>query len=147
MKLSWIIANGPSGYLDMALPKLEVIADTYLSVNTPVQCAVAGWLRSADVIQRQVKARIEKNFCVVRDEIARTGRGECLPAEGGWYAVFRSPSIVAEGEWAVRLLEEGGVLVHPGFFFDFQEEGHFVVSLLLHPEKFAEGVRRLCRRI
>jgi alanine-synthesizing transaminase len=147
MKLSWIIANGPPGYLDQALPKLEVIADTYLSVNTPAQLACLDWLKSADVIQRQVASRTESNFQFLRQEVARTGRGECLPVEGGWYAVLRVPSIVPESEWAVRLLEDGGVLVHPGFFFDFQEEGFIVVGLLLPPEKFAEGVERLCRRI
>jgi alanine-synthesizing transaminase len=147
MKLSWIMANGPKGYLAQALPRLEVIADTFLSVNTPVQQAAARWLSGALEIQDQVRARVETNYRLLRDEIIRTGKGECLPLVGGWYAVLHLPSVVPDGEWAVRLLTEDGVLVHPGFFFDFQDEGYVVVSLLLSQEKFAEGIRRLCRKI
>jgi alanine-synthesizing transaminase len=147
MKLSWLIANGPAGYLDQALPRLEVIADTYLSVNTPVQQAAAGWLSSAEVIQRQVRVRVEDNLRFLHEALVGVGRGECLPVEGGWYAVIKAYSVVPEGDWALSLLEQDKVLVHPGFFFDFQEEGFIVVSLLLPPEKFKEGVRRLCRKI
>jgi hypothetical protein len=94
-----------------------------------------------------VKARVEGNYRFVRDEITRTGKGECLPVEGGWYAVLKIPSAVPEEGWAVRLLAEDSVLVHPGFFFDFQDEGYIVVSLLLPLEKFVEGIRRLARKI
>jgi aspartate/methionine/tyrosine aminotransferase len=147
MKLSWLMANGPAEYLAKALPRLEVIADTFLSVNTPVQQAAAKWLNAALGIQGQVRARVEGNARFLRDEFGRPGIAEVLPVEGGWYAVLKVPSAVPEGEWAVSLLIEDGVLVHPGFFFDFQEEGYIVVSLLLPPEKFAEGIRRLCGKI
>jgi len=147
MKLSWIMANGPAEYLAQALPRLEVIADTFLSVNTPVQLAAAQWLSAATGIQGQVKKRVEGNCRFVRDEFMRTGKGECLPVEGGWYAVLKIPSAVPEGDWAVRLLAEDHVLAHPGFFFDFQDEGYIVISLLLPPERFAEGIRRMGRKI
>jgi hypothetical protein len=147
MKLSWLIVNGPAGYLSAALPRLEVIADTYLSVNTPVQHAAVAWLPSAQDIQGQVRARLEENYRFLREEATRSRKAECLPVEGGWYAVLKSPSVIAGAEWAVRLLEEEGVLAHPGFFFDFQEEGFIVVSLLLPADRFADGVRRLLQKI
>lgn len=140
MKLAWIMANGPQEVLKEALGRLEVIADTYLSVNTPVQNAAVTWLPQASVIQEQIKARTETNLAAVRSWAPKAGFSLC-PVEGGWYAVVQRRLDLPEDEWAVRLLEEKHVYVHPGFYFDFEEEGYLVLSLLTSPETFRKGLQ------
>jgi aspartate/methionine/tyrosine aminotransferase len=141
MKLGWIAANGPKKQVDAALARLEVIADTYLSVNTPVQNAAGVWLPARAVIRDQVMARVRANY----DHLVRTASDivKVFPVEGGWYAVLKTRLEVSEEEWALELLREAHVFVHPGFFFDFDEEGYVVVSLLTQEDVFREGLRRL----
>jgi aspartate/methionine/tyrosine aminotransferase len=143
LKLAWIAVSGPSARVSEALARLEVIADAYLSVSTPVQEAAAVLLEKAPVVRRQIQERIESNLACLRSTSASFPSCEVLEPEGGWSAVIRVPAVLAEEELAVRLLNEAGVLVHPGYFFDFPHEAFVVVSLLPMRDVFVEGISRL----
>jgi alanine-synthesizing transaminase len=142
MKLSWIMASGPEPDVKEALNRLEIIADTFLSVNTPVQNALASWFLLQKKIQGQIVRRVRRNYDTIRAMAARESI-ECLPSDGGWYAVLRIPSAQNEEEWILELLDQKRVLVHPGYFFDFSEEGHIVVSLLPPEDRMAAGLQKL----
>ena len=142
MKLSWIIAGGPQDLTQEALKRLEIIADTFLSVNTPVQNALSVWFSVGDQIQKQILERVRRNYEEIK-EFAKARGIECLPSEGGWYAVLKIPSIKNEEEWVLNLLRKKHVLVHPGYFFDFPEESHIVISLLPESHQFNEGLKRI----
>lgn len=146
MKLAWIIASGPEGMVSEALQRLEIIADTYLSVNTPVQRALPRWLKRRDQWTRPIFDRVRANWHYLVEHVRPPHACQCLEAEGGWYGVLRIPRTRSEEEWALDLLERDDVLVHPGYFFDFQTEAHLVVSLLPPPEIFREGIERVRRR-
>lgn len=134
MKLSWIACAGPASEVSGALARLEVIADTALSVNTPVQAAFPRWAGFAPAIQRQIRERVQAN---------RDWMKKLLPADGGWNGVLKLPGVRDEESWALELLERRRVLAHPGYFYDFEQSGIAVVSLLLPPGGFQEGIRRL----
>ncbi len=142
MKLSWIVASGPQKETKEALARLEMIADTFLSVNTPVQNALAAWFSLRTKIQQQILDRIRRNHDTVL-HFAQMHGIECLPAQGGWYAVLKIPSVKNEEEWILDLLRKKHVLVHPGYFFDFQEEGHVVISLLTEPGQLMAGLQAI----
>ena len=136
LKLGWIVASGP-GHRE-ALQRLEWIADTFLSVGTPVQYAAPALLESRDLIQCQIRRRTTGNLAHLCDAcLASSCR--VLRVEGGWYATLQVPNTNGEEDWALDLLERG-VLVQPGFFFDFETEGYLVLSLLTPLETFEEGV-------
>ncbi len=142
MKLSWIVVAGPRDQVKGAVQRLELIADTYLSVNGPVQRAFPRWLNLSPMIQAQIRARITEN----RRKLLELLQGhpvQCLQADGGWTAVLHIPTLQDEEEWVVRLLTDKRVLVHPGYFYDFDESGHLVISLIMPPDLFEEGIRRL----
>ena len=140
MKLGWIVANGP--HRDRAMDALELIADTYLSVSTPVQVALPRLLAASTGILEQIRERTAANLARLR-EFARASWATVLRTEGGWYAVLQVPRTRTEEEWTLKLLDESAVLVQPGFFFDFESEAYLVLSLLTEPATFAEGVSRL----
>lgn len=142
MKLGWIVASGPEALRREALEKLEWIADTYLSVSTPVQCAAARLLQVGDVIQGQIRGRCAANLAAAREVLAGSA-GNILTVEGGWYITIQVPQIRTEEEWALELLECQDVLTQPGFFYDFETEAFLIVSLLTEPEVFIEGLKRL----
>ncbi|MBF0330766.1 MAG: pyridoxal phosphate-dependent aminotransferase [Candidatus Omnitrophica bacterium] len=142
MKLGWIIVNGPKKEVKGALDRLEVIADTYLSVNTPVQHAAATWLAGRGIVRDQIMARVRANEALLGD-VARKAGVRCFPVEGGWYGLIQLSMGMPEDEWALKLLKEKHVVVHPGFLFDFDEEGFLVLSLLTKEDVFAEGLRRI----
>jgi alanine-synthesizing transaminase len=142
MKLGWIVATGPGDLRRAACEKLEWIADTYLSVSTPVQCAAASLLRAGEDVQRQIRARTQRNLDWLRASLAGSALG-VLDVEGGWYAIVRVPRVRGEEEWAVELLDRYDVLVQPGFFYDFDAEAFLVVSLLTEEGIFREGIARL----
>jgi hypothetical protein len=147
MKLGWIAASGPAPERDAALARLEVIADTYLSVGSPIQRALAELLAGRAVIQRQILERARRNLALL-DELL-TGQTLCarLPVEGGWSVVLRVPQVLTDEEWALELLERDVVLVHPGHFFGFAREGYLVANLIVPEAVWAEGVRRLLERV
>jgi alanine-synthesizing transaminase len=138
MKLGWIVASGPG--CDGALDALELIADTYLSVATPVQAALPRLLSSS--VRDQIRTRTSANLQRLRQTMEGSS-ASVLRIEGGWYAVLQVPRTRSEEEWALTLLREHSVQVQPGFFFDFESEAFLVLSLLCEPQAFAEGVRRI----
>ena len=142
MKLGWIVVSGPQDLRRQAFDRLEWIADTYLSVSTPVQCAAADLLRLGDGVQQQIRARCLENLQTARS-VLRGSPGNILAVEGGWYIIMQVPRTRTEEEWTLELLGHDGVLVQPGFFFDFEQEAFLVASLLTKPVEFAEGIRRV----
>ena len=143
MKLAWIVAGGAPELAREALARLEVIADTYLSVNTPVQLALPDFLAQRGKIQRQVKERVAANLAELDRQLAAQESVRRLEVEGGWYAVLRVPATRSDEELAIALLDEQSVVAHPGHLYDFPGEGYLVVSLIPPAEVFAEGVKRL----
>ncbi len=147
MKLGWIAVNGPAALRDQALARLEVMADTYLPVGTPVQVAARALLGTRVSVQRQILERIRSNLDRLDRLLERGSPCSRLRAEGGWYAVLRVPSTKTDEEWALELLETEGVYLHPGHFFDFPGEGYLVLSLITPEEDFAQGTGRILERI
>ena len=136
MKLGWIIANRT-----LAMERLEWIADTYLSVATPVQCAASRLLAAGEGVQRQIRERTAHNLKLARELLVGSA-GSALAVEGGWYLTVQVPRVRGEEEWVLELLEREGVLLQPGFFYDFDAEGYLVASLLTPPAVFGEGFSR-----
>jgi aspartate/methionine/tyrosine aminotransferase len=143
MKASWIVCLGPEDVRNEAMRRLEIIADTFLSMNAPVQHALPGWLAGRHSIQEQLRDRVRHNLHALDDALAPQHEIARLDCEGGWYATLRTPPFATGEELAVRLLERCGVAVHPGSFFGFAEQNRLVVSLLPKPEVFAEGIAAL----
>ena len=144
LKLAWIALGGPAGLRGEALARLELIADTYLSVSTPVQRAAPALLARAEKLRAPIAARVASNLALLRRRVAGTA-ATLLPPDGGWSAVLRIPATVGEEERVLTLLEQEDVLVHPGYFFDFPHEAFLVASLLPRPDEFEEAVSRLLR--
>jgi aspartate/methionine/tyrosine aminotransferase len=140
MKAAWIVATGPD--CGPALERLEVIADTFLSMNAPVQSALPIWLEGRRAIQEQIQERLETNLAELDRQLARLPAVQRLEREGGWYAVLRIPAIQPDERTVLELLERG-VWVHPGYFFGFAESGWLVVSLLGPEREFSTGVAGL----
>lgn len=147
MKLAWIVASGPPELLQPVLARLEIIADTYLSVSTPMAHALPGLLETRMSVQPQILERVRANLRWLDEQLSPEIPVSRLKAEGGWYSVLRLPAVRSDDDWAVELLAQDGVLVHPGHFYDFGAEGHLVISLLPPPEVFQEGIRRLLARL
>jgi aspartate/methionine/tyrosine aminotransferase len=145
-KLGWIRAGGPIALRRRAVDALEMVADTYLLVATPVQRALPGVLALAPVIRREILGRVRGNLAVLRAALAGVPSAELLEPEGGWAAVIRvEGSRLDDEELVLHLLDRVGVRVHPGYFFDFATEDFLVLSLLPEPVGFAEGVGRVAR--
>ena len=142
MKLGWIVAGGPAGPRAAALERLEWIADTYLSVGTPVQCAAARLLTAGEEVQRRIRERTAANLGYARAALVGSA-ANILSVEGGWYITVQAPKVRSEEEWVLELLARDNVLVQPGFFYDFESEAYLILSLLTAPEVFREGVARL----
>lgn len=141
MKLGWMIASGADR--EGAIERLELIADTYLSVATPVQGAAEAMLASAGIVQEQIRERTAANLAFLRAQVPGSA-ANLLQVEGGWYATLQIPRTRSEEEWTLLLLRDHDVLIQPGFFFDFESEAYLVLSLLTEPPTFQAGVRRLC---
>jgi len=141
LKLAWIAASGPGATLDEALHRLEAIADAYLSVNGPVQVALPRLLELAPRLQEPLRARLAANRRALAS-LARGGPCGVLPADGGWSAVLRVPRTRSDEEWALAILDEAGVLVHPGFLYDFPSEGWLVVNAIAPEEVFRDAIGR-----
>jgi aspartate/methionine/tyrosine aminotransferase len=142
-KLAWIAVAGPDAAAGAAIARLEIACDAYLSVSTPVQLAAAALLARGADLRRQIQARIGVNYARLASLVAAAPACELLRADGGWSAVLRVPTVASEEELAIDLLSRRGVLVHPGYFFDFLAESYLVVSLIVGEVEFAEGVSRV----
>lgn len=146
MKLSWIVVSGPKRLIHDTLARLHIIADTYLSVGTPVQEALNDWMKKRKKIREEILTRARENHVWLSEKTG--GRAaDLLHAEGGWYGILKLPRIKSEEEWVLEFLEQDRVLVQPGYFFDFKEEAHVVLSLLPPPHLFQTGVTRILNRI
>ena len=143
MKASWIVCLGPEEVRNEAMRRLEIIADTFLSMNAPVQHALPGWLAGRHSMQRQIRDRVRENLQTLDRALALQHKIARLVCDGGWYATLRTPPFATGEALAVRLLETCGIAVHPGSFFGFAEQNRLVVSLLPKPEVFAEGIAAL----
>ena len=145
MKIAWIAASGPAEPVRMAMERLEVIADTYLSMNAPVQWAVPVLLEQRQSIQQQLIARVKRNLAELDRQLAAQNPCQRLCLEGGWYAVLRVPVTRSDEELAIALVREKSVIVHPGHFYDFESDGYLVLSLIAACEEFAEGTQRILK--
>jgi len=147
MKLGWLVVTGPKGELETALERLEVIADTYLSVSAPLAHALPALLEVRKRIQPRIMQRLRSNLCWLDQQAPSCRVVTRLKVEGGWYAVLKVLGTASDEDWAVDLLMAEGVLVHPGHFYDFPDEGHLVISLLTDEQVFREGMGRLLARL
>ncbi len=137
MKAAWIVATGPER--TAALDRLEVVADTFLSMNAPVQWAMPAWLAGKDEMQRQIRHRVAANLAELDRHLIRQETIRRLLVEGGWYAILRIPALQPD-EVTVRELLDRGIWIHPGYFFGMQDSGHLVLSLLGPEAEFSSGV-------
>ena len=145
LKLGWMLVGGPDELLHETLPRLEWIADAYLSVGTPVQLALPELLRWGEGTAAAIRARVTLNHRALARAFPPGGAVAAEPLRGGWSAVLRVPSVEPEEELVLRLLHDHDLLVHPGYFFEFPVEAFLVLSLLPPPDVFVEGVARLAR--
>ena len=143
MKLAWLAVSGPEHGKKEALARLEVIADTYLSVSTPVQLAAPALLGQRDSFQRQIVGRVKHNLAELDAQLAEQKHCNRLAVEGGWYAVLRVPALRSDEDLAIELLEQRNVYVHPGHFFDFPSQGYIVISLITPEQEFEEGISEI----
>ena len=143
MKLAWIGVSGPAQEKREALARLEVIADAYLSVGTPVQLAAPALLATRAAFQAQVMARVHANLRALDAQLSAQSECNRLFCEGGWSAVLRIPATQSDEDLAIALLVKEGVYVHPGHFYDFARSGHAVLSLMVPEDEFAQGIRRI----
>ncbi|MBL8173617.1 MAG: pyridoxal phosphate-dependent aminotransferase [Bryobacterales bacterium] len=134
MKAGWMVVGGPAVARSKAMERLELIADTYLSVSTPVQNALPRLLELGAEVRRKIQERTQRNLRVLKE------KAKPLPIEGGWSAILPLGAGTDELGFVLSLLERDNVQVQPGFFYDFEEEGYAVVSLLPPEDVFAEGV-------
>ena len=143
MKLAWVVTSGPEDMVAEAGARLEIIADTFLSMNTPVQLAAPVLLDQRKNIQPILRHRLRKNLAELDRQIASHPSCARLMVEGGWYVVLRAPALENDEDLAIRLLRKASVIVHPGHFYDFPNEGHLVLGLITEPAVFREGVARV----
>jgi len=143
MKAAWLSVSGPQNLKREAVARLEVIADTYLSPNAPVQLAMPAFLEQRHSFQEQLLPRVRGNLAELDRQLARQNACSRLAVEGGWYAVLRVPAIRSDEDLAIQLLTTKGVYVHPGHFYDLPGTGYMVLSLVTPANQFAEGTSRL----
>jgi alanine-synthesizing transaminase len=143
MKMGWLAASGPESRVRDAMARLEIISDTYLSLSAPLQQALPALLAQRAKMQRQLLHRIEGNVSGLDAALSAQKLVSRLDVEGGWYAILRAPAVEPDEDLAIRLLEQRGVLVQPGHFYEFPEAGYLVVSLLTPSGDFQAGIRGL----
>jgi alanine-synthesizing transaminase len=140
MKAAWLVASGPAELKARAIDRIEIIADTYLSMNAPVQLALPTFLDQRHAFQAQVMARIRKNLTELDRQLGLQEVCTRLEVKAGWYAVVRIPATQSDEDFALALLESKGVYAHPGHFYDFPADGFLIVSLITSEEDFAAGI-------
>jgi aspartate/methionine/tyrosine aminotransferase len=145
MKVAWMAVSGPIAR--DALSRLDIIADTYLSMNAPMQFATPTLLACRNDFQSQLKARLRTNLAELDSQLAAQNHCARLDVEAGWYATLRVPVTQSDEDLAIALIEDESVIVHPGHFFDFEQDGYLILSLLTAEDVFREGLRRVLRRL
>jgi alanine-synthesizing transaminase len=143
MKLGWVVVSGPGKELKTALERLEVIADTYLSVSAPIAHALPDLLELRKKVQPKIVNRLSSNLSWLEQATGSCREVTLRRTEGGWYTILKVPETVSDEDWAVELLAREGVLIHPGHFYDFPGDGYLVVSLLTEELVFREGMGRI----
>ena len=143
VKLAWMAVGGPPATVEPFIAGLELVADTFLSVGTPVQAALPELLARGCVVREQIRERLARNLATIRRHLAATPAIQLLEPSGGWTAVLRVPATRSEETLALELLERHHVVVQPGYFYDFPTEAWLVVSLLVEPGTFASGLERI----
>jgi hypothetical protein len=146
VKVAWIGVAGPDALVNEAMAGLEIVADTYLSVSTPAQLALGELLRRGAAVRTAIQARVGGNLDRLRHALHGASSVSLLEPRGGWSAVVQVPATHGEEALALALIEGDGVLIHPGYFFDFPREAFVVVSLLAEPAVFDAGVRAVLAR-
>lgn len=146
LKLGWIGFGGPAATVDEAIAAYEIVADTYLSVSTPVQAAAPDLIERGAAIRSQIVARLRRNLESLRAQAAAYPSVGVLPVEGGWSAVLQVPAVRSEESLVLDLVDKDDVLVHPGYFFDFPREAFIVISLLVEPARFDHAIARVLKR-
>jgi aspartate/methionine/tyrosine aminotransferase len=156
MKLAWIVVSGPAEERRRAIERLEIIADTYLSVSTPVAVALPELLETRRAIQPQIITRLRQNIAEIDRQLSEASRVTRLEIEGGWYVILRIPDplpvqksvgacAASDDDFTAQLAREEGVLIHPGHFYEFPSQGYLVLSLITPTQVFADGLRKLLR--
>jgi alanine-synthesizing transaminase len=143
MKAAWLVASGPDPLKKQAVERIEIIADTYLSMNAPIQLALPIFLQQRHGFQKQVLTRVRRNVGELDRQLMIRKACSRLEIEGGWYAVVRVPATRSDDDLAVDLLTKKGIYVHPGHFYDFATDGYLIVSLIMPERDFAEGCRQM----
>lgn len=146
LKLGWIGVGGPQVQVDQALGAYAIIADTYLSVSTPVQAAAAELIERGAEVRAQILARVRRNLESLRKLAGGVPAVDVLRVEGGWSAVVQVPQLRSEEALVLELLEKDNILVHPGYFFDFAREAYLILSLLIDPARFDAAIPRVLKR-
>lgn len=147
MKLGWMVLGGPPALTEQARARLELVCDAYLSVGTGVQLAAPRLLSVGAGIRARITARVQDNLARLTALIPPDSPCTLLPCEGGWSAILRVPTVISDEEWALSLLAKDDVMVQPGYFFDMATGANLVLSLLVEPATFAEGVGRILDRV
>jgi aspartate/methionine/tyrosine aminotransferase len=147
MKVAWVVTRGPQREAAEAMARLEIIADTYLSMNAPLQWATPRLLEQRKNIQPQLLERVRGNLAELDGRLSAQKTCARLKVDGGWYAVLRIPVTQPDEELAIELLREKSVLVHPGHFYDFPSDGYLILSLIAGREEFAEGVSAILQKL
>ena len=143
MKLSWIVVTGPENLRMDAVKRLEIVADTYLSASTPVQLALPLWMEAMSGIQSEILKRVQSNRSFL-EQLFLDSKIEVLKSSGGWTAMLRMPAKKNDEAWALQLLDQHKILLHPGYLFDTPEDVTALVVSLITPEvPFQQGLNRL----
>ncbi len=142
LKLSWIIVRGNPQQTDEVLNRLDIIADTFLSVNTPAQVALPKLFEHSQFIEEQIRLRVHSNYHLLQKKF-KDSKVSVLHVEGGWYAILQLPQFQNDEEWAVELLHQRNILVHPGHFFDIKQKSCVVISLLPTPGLFTDALSQI----
>ena len=143
MKLGWIVVSGPPEIRQEAIARMEILCDTFLSVNTPVQVALPSLMTTAKGIRDEILKRVTSNYKLLQSLIRESTPCSVLETDGGWYSILKVPQIKSDEQWALDLLERKGIYVFPGYFFDLNRETLLVISLLTEEKKFGPGVKKL----
>jgi alanine-synthesizing transaminase len=147
MKVAWVVTGGPELLVRGALQRLEVIADTYLSLSSPTQWAFPGLLEQRRPLQPQLMKRLRENWAHLKETVSGKDCCKLLETEGGWYAVVQVAGEQSDEELAIELMRKAHVLVHPGHFYDFPTDGHLVLSLITPAESFRAGITKVVEHV
>jgi alanine-synthesizing transaminase len=146
LKLSWIVVSGHPAHTAQALERFDLIADTFLSVNTPVQAAIPDLLSYASDIGHQIRLRIQTNYKLLQNIFSHSSTS-VFQAEGGWYAILRLPQILSDDQWAENILTSQNIIVQPGHYYGIEQKSCIVLSLLPVLDLFEDALIKIRRFI